>query len=350
MNNCFPSGDRELFALGSSNLVGAIFGGYVAYGSLPRSKIQAMAGARTPLTGLITAILVLTYFSLMGGVFQYLPKAALASVVFVAAYGLIEFDEIAFIFRMRKYPEIFKFLLTYFFTIFFDASTGILLCLLLAGLVIIRRSTSLNVSVLGEVKVSDPTGSGTTRQAFVDLYDHPEANVIDKLLALQLRGSLEFFNASRLARRIEMLTQAVSKFQLDHDPDQTLEDFDPKVHGDVFFIRSEIPTDKHISIVLDFANVEDIDSSAVWILLKIIKKSKNRMGSTIYFTGLHPYQLELFGKARLLDELEVNQVQEKVEDAIREINRETVRRLSLRQDSARLAKPIDTSMDEIKVD
>jgi MFS superfamily sulfate permease-like transporter len=307
-----------------------------------------MAGAKTPLTGFMTAILVLTYFSTLGGVFQYLPKATLAAVVFVAAYGLIEFDEIAFIFRMRKYPEIVKFLLTYLFTIFFDASTGILLCLLLAGLEIIRRSTSLHVSVLGEINISDPNGTGSSRLAFVDLYDHPEANLIDKLLALQLRGSLEFFNASRIARRIEMLTQAVAKFQMEHEPDQTLEDFDPKVHGDMFFIRSEVPTDKHISIVLDFANVEDMDSSAVWILLKIVKKSKTHHGSTIYFTGLQPYQLEVFGKARLLDELGTHQVLEKVEDAIREINRETIRRHSLqRHDSGTVTVPIDRLADEL---
>jgi MFS superfamily sulfate permease-like transporter len=333
-NHYFPSGDRELFALGSSNLIGAIFGGYASYGSLPRSKIQAIAGAKTTLTGFFTALLVLSYSLLLGNIFGSLPHASLAAVVFVAAYGLIEFDEIAFLFRMRNFPEIFKFLLTYFFTIFFDANTGIVLCLLLAGLVIIRRSTSLNVSLLGEVQVADPySHDATRRSAYVDMKEHPEAHVMERVLAIQIRGALEFFNASRIARRIEMLMEALVKFKTQHSSEQSISDFDPDLHSDLFFIRSAFPPDNHVSIILDFSSVEDMDSSAVWILLKIIKMSKSHAGSCIYFSGLHPFQVELFERSKLLDILGRDLVVEKVEDAVARINASSLHRSTLRRNS-----------------
>jgi MFS superfamily sulfate permease-like transporter len=199
---------------------------------------------------------------------------------------------------MRKYSEIPKFLITYIFTVVFDVSMDIILCILMASLVIIRRSTSVNISLLGEIKVSTP--GSQPRTAYVDLREHPEASVMGKVLAIQLRGSLEFFNASRIARRIEMLTEAVAKFKLEKK-EQNFAEFDPDLNGDLLFIRSEFPPDSHVAIVLDFSLNEDMDSAAVWVLIQIIEKSKHHHDSQVYITGIHSFHRDLFERAGLVE-------------------------------------------------
>ncbi|KAJ2993718.1 Solute carrier 26, partial [Globomyces sp. JEL0801] len=65
-NGYFPSGDRELFALGAANLFGSFFGTYVTFGSLPRSRIQANSGGKTTLVGAMAALIVLVLFTSLG--------------------------------------------------------------------------------------------------------------------------------------------------------------------------------------------------------------------------------------------------------------------------------------------
>jgi high affinity sulfate transporter 1 len=334
INNYFPSGDRELVALGLCNIVGGVFGGYVANGSLPRSKIQAVTGSRTTLTGFIAALLTLLYVLFLGNLFQYLPRPILAAVVFVASYRLIEFEEIHYIFKMRNIHEIIKFLATYLITIFFDVSTGILLCLLLAGLVIIQRSTTINVSLLGQINVSD--ANNAIKNAYVDIKEHPDAKFIPNLLILQIRGSLEFFNAGRMARRIEMLTEAVAKYTIQHTPLQSLSDFDPELHHNLLFIKSEFP-DAHVSIVLDFSTNDNIDSAAILILEKIISKSHAFKSTQVYLCGLHYFHTLLFEKAGLIKLLGPEFVMNTVSDAIEQVKKHRTQRSSLRRESTHQA-------------
>ena len=61
------------------------------------------------IAGLIAGILVLIYSFTLTNVFQYLPRACTAAIVFVAAVSLIEWHEIAFMFRLRRFTDIFLF-------------------------------------------------------------------------------------------------------------------------------------------------------------------------------------------------------------------------------------------------
>ncbi|KAI9361607.1 sulfate transporter family-domain-containing protein [Zopfochytrium polystomum] len=100
-NGYFPSGDQELFAFGFINFVSAFLGAYPTFGSLPRSRILAQSGARTTLSNAMAGVFVLVALLTMVPVLQHLPRSTLASIVFVAALGLIDTKEIAFVFRLR---------------------------------------------------------------------------------------------------------------------------------------------------------------------------------------------------------------------------------------------------------
>ncbi|KAJ3290223.1 Solute carrier 26 [Blyttiomyces sp. JEL0837] len=90
-------------------------------------------------------------------VLQYLPRATLASIVFVSAIGLIDTKEIAFVFQLRAWSEILMFSATFVITCVTSIQTGILICLCLSALLIVRRTTQASMSVLGRVHHGNTT-------------------------------------------------------------------------------------------------------------------------------------------------------------------------------------------------
>ena len=82
--------NQELVSLGLANLGSGMVAGYPVTGGFSRTAVNAEAGARTPLAGLITAgLVVLTLLFLTDG-FTYLPKAVLASIILSAVAGLVD--------------------------------------------------------------------------------------------------------------------------------------------------------------------------------------------------------------------------------------------------------------------
>lgn len=83
--------DRELLALGVSNVAAGVSGGYPVNGSLSRSIVNFTAGARTPVAGLITAAFMALAALYLTPALRNLPLATLAALIIVACLGLIDF-------------------------------------------------------------------------------------------------------------------------------------------------------------------------------------------------------------------------------------------------------------------
>ncbi|KAJ3252289.1 Solute carrier 26, partial [Boothiomyces macroporosus] len=198
----FPSGNRELFALGSANLIGSFFGCYVTFGSLPRSRILATAGARTTIAGVLSALIVLALFSTLETVLRYIPKAVLSAIVANAGYNLIDFSEFAFLIEMKSIGDIFMFLLTFGVTTFISISDGIVLCLLLSSLLILRKTTKINIGLVGLLDLENGDSM------YIDARNYPNCKFVDGVIAVRIYGPLQFYNAGRLRRRIELLLEA----------------------------------------------------------------------------------------------------------------------------------------------
>ncbi|MEW8014485.1 MAG: SulP family inorganic anion transporter [Candidatus Sedimenticola endophacoides] len=83
-------GNQEFIGQGLSNLAGSFFSGYVATGSFNRSGLNYEAGARTPLAAVFAGLLLMAIVLLVAPLAAYLPKAAMAGVLFIVAWGLID--------------------------------------------------------------------------------------------------------------------------------------------------------------------------------------------------------------------------------------------------------------------
>lgn len=88
-------------------------------------------------------------FGACSSVIKLLPKATLAAILFVAAVGLIEWDELHFLAKQKSPKDILLFLATFAMCFFMSLGQGILLCLLFATFLIVKRSTMLNLVLVG---------------------------------------------------------------------------------------------------------------------------------------------------------------------------------------------------------
>ena len=91
------NGNQEFIGQGLSNLVGSFFSSYASCGSFNRSGVNYAAGAQTPLATVFASIFLLLVLLMVGPLASYLPTAAMAGILFLVAWGLIDFHHIAVI-------------------------------------------------------------------------------------------------------------------------------------------------------------------------------------------------------------------------------------------------------------
>jgi MFS superfamily sulfate permease-like transporter len=145
------SANRELVAFGTINLFGSLLNCFPSFSSIARSQVNDSAGARTQLAGVITGILILLTILFLLPIFYYLPKCVMASIVVVAAAGLLEWEDVHFIWKIRAWSDMFLMLLTFAITIFWSVEAGTLISIGLSLILVIRHSTKPKIAILGKV-------------------------------------------------------------------------------------------------------------------------------------------------------------------------------------------------------
>ncbi|WP_236629055.1 SulP family inorganic anion transporter [Cryobacterium roopkundense] len=95
-------GSQEMSAIGLSNIAGGLLGGFPISASSSRTPVAERAGARTQLTSVVGALLIVVFMLLAPGLTGYLPSAAIAAVVIVAAAGLVDAKGFLALVRMSR--------------------------------------------------------------------------------------------------------------------------------------------------------------------------------------------------------------------------------------------------------
>jgi SulP family sulfate permease len=88
-------GNQEFIGQGLSNITGSFFSSYASCGSFNRSGVNYAAGARTPLATVFASLFLILILLLVAPLAAYLPTAAMAGILFLVAWGLIDFHHIA---------------------------------------------------------------------------------------------------------------------------------------------------------------------------------------------------------------------------------------------------------------
>ena len=137
------TGDRhnpnvELVAQGIANMVSPLFGGIPATGAIARTATNIRSGARSPVAGMVAALVLLLILVVAAPLANYVPLAVLAAVLFVVAYNMGEWNEIGAILQLDL-TAISVWLVTFALTVFADLTVAVGVGLTLAALLYIYR-------------------------------------------------------------------------------------------------------------------------------------------------------------------------------------------------------------------
>lgn len=117
-------GSQEFIGQGLANIVGSFFSSYASSGSFTRSGLNYTAGAVTPLSAVFAAITLALIVLLVAPLATYLPIAAMAGILLLVAYKLVDFHHIKTILRSSK-GETIVLLVTFFSTLFIELEFAI---------------------------------------------------------------------------------------------------------------------------------------------------------------------------------------------------------------------------------
>ena len=266
--------NQEFLAVGASNLASGFLQGVPANGSQSRSFVQAQAGGKTNLVGVICAVLVLLTLVFLTGVFEQLPTAVLAGIVIVAGLGLFDLKDFAALWRIRR-SEFWLGAATVVSVLVLGMLGGIAFAIGLSLVAALARAVRPHTAELGLVEGTD---------TFRDIDRHDDAHPIPGLLIYRIDDELFFANAAFFVRDVKARLIA-------SDPPAT-------------------------ALVLDMEGVSDIDTTAIQELDQLLDDLVEA-DVAVAFARVRQPVVQMVERAGLHDRVSRDMVFLEVDDAVK---------------------------------
>lgn len=171
--------NTELIAQGVANIVTPLFGGIPATGAIARTMTNINNGGRTPVAGIIHAIVLLFILLLLMPLAQYIPMACLAGVLVIVAYNMSEWRTFKSLLKNEK-SDVAVLLITFFLTVIFDLTIAIEVGLLLAVVLFVKRINEVtHVSIIKNRLDLTDESEYTQDDEILELPDEVEVYEID---------------------------------------------------------------------------------------------------------------------------------------------------------------------------
>jgi SulP family sulfate permease len=179
--------NQELIALGAANLGAAFSGGYPVNGGFSRSVVNFNAGANTGLASIITAGLVALTVIFLTPLFYFLPQAALAAIIMVSVFGLVDLAALRHVWRYNK-ADAAALLITFATVLAFGVETGIGVGVTATILLFLWRTSRPHVAIVGRLGQSE---------TYRNILRHP-VKTCPHVVAMRVDESLYFANTKFL--------------------------------------------------------------------------------------------------------------------------------------------------------
>ena len=189
-------GNQEFVGQGLSNVVGSFFSAYVATGSFNRSAVNAEAGARTPVAAIVAGVLLMGLVLLVAPLLAYLPMPAMAGILFLVAWGIVDVHHIRTIVR-ASIPDGAVLWTTFAATLLFPLDFAIILGVFLSLIIYLRQASRPSVVV----RVPDPR---ERRRPFNTATSLPQC---PQLAIVRIDGALFFGAVSYVAERLRLIAK-----------------------------------------------------------------------------------------------------------------------------------------------
>jgi sulfate permease, SulP family len=207
--------NRELLGLGGANIASGLSSGMVVNGSLSKTAVNASAGARSQLSGIVVAVMTVLTLLFLTGLFESLPEATLAAVVVAALIELVDFPALAALYRIASSrvsgvaarPDFIAAVAAMAGVLAFDTLPGLFIGIGVSLLLLLYRTSRPRMAVLGRV----PGGSGQ----FADVANHPENEEVPGVRVVRIEGGLFFANADSIRAHLRDQADDVRVLVLD---------------------------------------------------------------------------------------------------------------------------------------
>lgn len=262
-----PLPNRELIALGASNLAGSLFQCFPAGGGTSQTAVNSRAGARTQVAALVTVAMALATLLFLSPLISLLPQAALAAVVVVTTFPLLSIAGFRSILKVRRTEFLWA----------LAACAGVVLLGTLRGILVAVAISLLTLFY----QANHPLVYTVRRKPGTDVFrpqseDHPEDETIPGLLIMRTEGRMTFASVPRVRHRLRALVE--------------------EAHPEV--------------VILECSAIPDFEYTALQALIEAEEKLREG-GITLWLTALNPEALNVvkrspLGKALATDRMFFN--------------------------------------------
>jgi MFS superfamily sulfate permease-like transporter len=190
-------GDQEMVGIGAANLAAGLFQGFPVSTSASRTAVAERAGARSQLTGVTGAVLIIVMIVFVPGLFRNLPQAALAAVVITASLSLADVPGTVRLWRQRRVE----------FALSIVAFLGVALLGVLAGIAIAVGLSILNVFRRAWMPYQTTLGLVDGLAGYHDVRSYPGARRLPGLVIYRFDAPLLFANAKTFRDGVDRLSR-----------------------------------------------------------------------------------------------------------------------------------------------
>ncbi|KAF1026328.1 MAG: putative sulfate transporter [Acinetobacter bereziniae] len=250
--------NQELIALGLANFSAGVTSAFPVTGSLSRTVVNADAGAKTPMAGVLSSIFIVFVSLYFTGLFKELPLAILAATIMVSIWKLVDFKPFVETWRYSKADGLAMWV-TFFGVLCIDISTGLIIGVISTFILLLWRISRPHIAVIGLVE-------GT--QHFRNISRH-EVLTSTNIVSIRIDENLTFLNAN------------------------TLKEF-------VIFEVSKHPELHHV--VINCSSISNVDASALETLEEINNELKN-LKIQMHLTEIKGPVMDRLRQSHLIDEL-----------------------------------------------
>ena len=135
--------NMELVAQGAGNIASALFGGIPATGAIARTAANIKNGGRTPIAGMVHAVVLLAVLVVLMPYASLIPMPTIAAILFIVAYNMSEWREFVSIVKHAPKSDTLVLLVTFVLTVVFDLVVAIIVGIILATVMFMKRMSDV---------------------------------------------------------------------------------------------------------------------------------------------------------------------------------------------------------------
>lgn len=251
--------NMELIGQGVGNMLSPLFGGIPATGAIARTATNVRNGGKTPVSGIVHAVVLLLIMLFFGRWAALIPMPALAAILVVVAYNMSEWRTFR---KLLRYPksDVLVLVATFVLTVLIDLTVAIEVGIVLSALLLMKRmsdTTEMQIITRG-------IAEGEQEEDEIDDYHIESRDVPDDVAVFEVQGSL-FFGA------VEQFKETLGEL---------------RTHPRVFILRTR--------------NVRAIDATGLQAVEDLVTRL-NKEGVRFLVSGVHAQPMMAMRAAGLID-------------------------------------------------